>query len=107
MAESQERMMTKSKHIILRRTDERQSQLDELAALIGKSGPTAAIDFALSFTLAHCRANTPIRRSYAFANWLHNFNAQNGTQYRPTTAPSYIIEQFTATPPAGSGVGEE
>ena len=47
--------MTKSKHIILRRTDERQSQLDELAALIGKSGPTAAIDFALSFTLAQYR----------------------------------------------------
>ena len=44
-----------TKHIILRRTDERQRNLEEIAALIGKQGDTAVIDYALAFTIAHYR----------------------------------------------------
>ena len=104
-------MTRRTEHITVRVPPETRRQLEQLAAQEHRTLSNLVRVLLLEALANRTTVVGPVRRSYAFANWLHGYNAQHSTDYRPTTVPDSVVEQYnanrTATPPAGSGVGEE
>jgi len=104
--------MTDTKPVYVRAGKATREKFDELVKLYGSQTQVfaVAIDRLYQSEVNRTTVVGPVRRSYAFANWLHGYNAQHSTDYRPTTVPDSVVEQYnanrTATPQPASGVGE-
>ena len=97
-------------HITVRVSLGTRQQLERLAAQEHRTLSNMVRVLLLEALANRTTVVGPVRRSYAFANWLHSYNAQHSTDYRPTTVPDSVVEQYnanrTATPQPASGVGE-